>query len=332
MRWRIVYRARSSESLTRYTDEQLNAPGAEGPVAPADREEIYALLDRTLLEGQAAGEWRMRRPDGEMRVLHGRMRANPRADGKPEVIVVWTDVTAEREAAAQAALSGRLATLGEMASGIAHELNQPLTAIVLQTDTLGVLVQSGKADGAEITARLERIGDQALRAGRIIDNLRDFTRARERENGAVEIKDAVALTRGMVEALMATNGIALDVDLPADLPAVYGEVTRIEQVLVNLLSNARDALLGVTDRARVVRIRGRREGDQVRVVVSDSGPGIAGAHLERLFDPFFTTKGPDRGTGLGLSICRSAMRQMGGEIAVRNGAEGAEFTLTFRAA
>ena len=332
-RWRIAYRAPSAEALTGYTDEELNAVGPSAAVPEAEREAIYALLDQALREGRATGEFRLfRRRDGEMRVVHARMQANPRADGAPEVIAIWTDVTAEREAAAQAALSGRLATLGEMASGIAHELNQPLTAIVLQTDTLAVMVQAGKADAAEIAARLERIGDQALRAGRIIDNLRDFTRARERENGAVSVMDAVELTRGMVEALMATNGIALDVDLPADLPKVHGEVTRIEQVLVNLLSNARDALLAVTDRARVVRIRGRREGDVVRVVVSDTGAGIEAAHVERLFDPFFTTKGPDRGTGLGLSICRSAMRQMGGEVAVRNGAEGAEFTLTFRVA
>ena len=326
-RWHIHYRAPTANKTTQYSTDELNGVGGPGPISPAERTAMYRLLDQALREGHAIGELRLRARDGTMRLLQVRMRANPRADGEPEVIAIWTDVTQEREVAAQAAqaaqaaLSGRLATLGEMASGIAHELNQPLTAIVLQAETLGLLVDSGRADRAEVGQRLERIGALALRGGRIIDNLRDFTRARDRANGAV-----------MVAALMATDGIGLDVDLPADLPAVHGEMTRIEQVLVNLLSNARDSLLAVRDRARRVRIAGRREGEAVRVVVSDTGPGIAAEHAERLFDPFFTTKGPDRGTGLGLSICRSAMRQMEGEIAASNGDVGAVFTLTFRLA
>ncbi len=327
--WRIVYSAPAMESLSGLRPEELVANRRFDYISAADRQLMRAHLDQALTEGHATAEIRLRRRDGEERILQGRMRANPRADGMREVIVIWSDVTAERALSAQMALTGRLASLGEMASGIAHELNQPLTAIVLLTDTLAALVQAGRAEAGFLVERLERIGAQALRAGKIIDNLRDFTRAHARENGAASLTEAVERTCSLVGALLTADGIAIEIDLPADLPPVYGEVTRIEQVLVNLLSNARDAQLQHPELPGRVRIVARHDAERVEVVVADTGGGINEAHLERLFDPFFTTKGPDRGTGLGLSICRSAMRQMRGGIAVRNAAGGAEFTLTF---
>ena len=328
-RWRIIYSAPSMVSLSGFTPEELVANVNFDYVDEADRMLMQDRLNHALDQGQATGEIRLRRRDGEVRILQARMRANPRSDRVREVIVIWTDVTSEREMAAQGALTGRLASLGEMASGIAHELNQPLTAIVLLTDTLAALMQSGYADTAGLLDRLGRIGDQALRAGKIIDNLRDFTRSHARENGTASLADAVERTKGLVGALMATDGIHIASDLPADLPMVHGEVTRIEQVLVNLFSNARDVLLQQHQHPRVVRLRGRHDADRVQLIVSDTGGGISPDYLARLFDPFFTTKGPDHGTGLGLSICRTAMRQMGGTISARNQAEGAEFTLTF---
>ncbi len=327
--WANVFCSNSIELLTGYPVSDFFANLHRSRISEPDLVKVREALTDALNHGTAKGEINFRHRDGEIRVLQASMRANPRADGAPEIIIIWTDVTAERELAVQAALTGRLATLGEMASGIAHELNQPLTTIALLSETLiGML---GTVPGAppKLTTLLERISSQTLRAGKIIDNLRDFTRGHASGDTAISLADAARRTDGLVGAMIRGDGVTLEIAVPEDLPLVRGEVTRVEQVLVNLLTNARDALLARPRTRRAIRMTAAVDADVVRLEVSDTAGGIPADVLDRVFDPFFTTKGPDRGTGLGLSISRTAMRRMGGRIAVRNGPEGAIFTLLF---
>ena len=216
-----------------------------------------------------------------------------------------------------------------MASGLAHELNQPLTTISLLAETGAVLCADGAGDGASMQGLCDRIVRQTQRAGKIIQNLRDFTLPIAGGNVCVAVADAVTAAVGLIGSSLSAHGVLLEVELPADLPQVLGEVVRIEQVLLNLFGNARDALQAANVRYGRIRLSAHEEGDRVVVEVEDNAGGIPSAIIARVFTPFFTTKDMSIGTGLGLSICRSAMRAMEGAITVRNGSEGAVFSLSF---
>ncbi len=173
------------------------------------------------------------------------------------------------------------------------------------------------------------IADQAQRAAQIIDNLREFSRPIAAHNAPVRLAGALAVVTEITSGSLGSAGEALQVTLPDDLPAVLGEPTRIEQVLLNLIGNARDALRTSHVSDRRINIDAAEAAGKVMVRVSDNAGGIPPDMLDRVFAPFFTTKGKANGTGLGLSIARTAMCAMDGSISVRNGSEGAVFTLTF---
>jgi C4-dicarboxylate-specific signal transduction histidine kinase len=266
------------------------------------------------------------------------------------------------EARAQVVQTARLASVGTLGAGIAHEVGNPLGAIVAYVDVARARAERTGGD----TELLEQIRAEAMRIDRIVRSLLDYARPRQEEASALPPRQVVERVRELLETQGKLDDVQLEVLYGEDIPDVVMVPHRLEQVLVNLLLNAIDALGGRPD-GRITlslasgsgEVRGlpiRREGDPsginymhrrrvsrddggkgvdplftaervVIITVSDNGPGIAEADREKVFDPFFTTKEPGKGTGLGLSICARLIEGMGGRITVDRADEGgARFT------
>ncbi|TDH61673.1 hypothetical protein E2C06_15210 [Dankookia rubra] len=222
-----------------------------------------------------------------------------RPDGGAEVVGHILHIHAARGAAARAAASGRLATLGEMAAGRAHELKRPRAVISLAAANAGRALRAGKP--AEATGRLGRIAAQAARAGALIGHLRRYLRGAEAGEvpGPVPLRRALDGAPAPVGASLRDAGVTLEV---APGPLVLARLVPLEQVLVPLIGNAREAFTGrpggAPRRLRIAAATG-----QVRITVADTAGGIPRPVQARLFEPFVTAKDAAKGTGLGLSFC-----------------------------
>jgi len=229
----------------------------------------------------------------------------------------------------------RLAVLGSMAAGIAHELNQPLNTIRVVTDGLLFGRSEGwSLDQEELFEDLEMISRQVVRMDKVIQTVRNFARGeRGRADESVHVNVAVENVLTMIGRQIEAHGIRLEKDLDPELPPIRAILNELEQVVMNLIVNARQALDECARPRKLLSIRtGSRDGT-VFIEVSDNGPGIAEPLLERIFDPFFTTKEVGHGTGLGLSISQSIVRNLGGRIdAANNGNGGATFVIHVPAA
>ncbi len=330
---RHLYRNGDSAAVSGWPEDALprRQPWADLADPEADFEGSY---QRALVEGHAVMDWRMRQPDGGWAWMRSTLRLLERLpDGRGLVVGYIVNITAERAAEARALAASRLASLGEMGAGLAHELRQPLTAISLAA---GVAVMAAKrGDNDRVLQRLDRILDQVKRGSAIIDYLRRFARGREDAEGLVPVNlaDAVNGALTLCGGALAEAGAEVLVTLGPPAPVVLGHAVPIEQVLVNLLFNARDAVAGLPPGApRRIAITTAVEDGIARLTVADTGGGIPPAVLSRVFEPFVTTKGPDRGAGLGLSICHGLMRSMGGGIVAENAGAGARFTLSLATA
>ena len=301
--------------------------------------------------GEASCEYRLRRPDGTWRWIREEARiagsqtgpqsdADAHRDGSPaaataEVVSYLSDITEQRRFAAQAFGAAKLATLGEMAANMAHELNQPLAVISLASENAAAALEDNSAAGrADALETLELIAQQAARCKDVVRHLRMFSRGEEMQTvSAIAIKDVLAGALLLTGGALREAEVVLTLALDEALPPVQGDLVAAEQVFVNLLLNARDVLQDLPDGApRRIGVTSRVEGDDVVVTVADTGGGIPPALMERLFEPFFTTKPVGQGTGLGLSICHGIMRAFGGGITATNGEAGAEMAVRFRTA
>lgn len=328
---RLIYRGGDLRGVTGWPAEEI-ARHQDLTVFADQLPEVFAdFLRRVLRDGQASIEWRFRQPDGSARQVVQRARLLARrADGSGEVVGYLLDVTSQRAAEARAVAAGRLAALGEMSAGLAHELRQPLQAISLAVENAQIAAERYADD--ELDRRLLRIAAQTERAAQVIEHLRRFARGAE-EAAPLE---PIGLGRLVEETLMIAGGalrqagITVETDLGDPAPVVRGHLVPLEQVLTNLLLNARDALAArPAGTPRRIRIAARLSaGGVARLSVSDTGGGIAPAVLRRLFEPFVTTKSAENGTGLGLSICHGLAQAMGGTLEGTNDAQGAVFTLT----
>ncbi len=241
------------------------------------------------------------------------------------------EIQERKRAEAQMVQTARLIALGQMATGLAHELNQPLAVMALAADNAIIeLEQDGAAAIPAALERLESIAASAIRARGVVDHLRLFGRADE-EPAAAEpvaiaqvVKDALLLA----EAAMRSAGIRLAVTLPDAPVRVMGKTIPLEQVLLNLLLNARDAVLASGTPAGAIRLAITRAEGQVALTVADNGGGFSAAALTRALEPFFTTKEAGQGTGLGLSLAYSTIRAMGGTMTLGNAEGGAVVRIT----
>jgi PAS domain S-box-containing protein len=234
-----------------------------------------------------------------------------------------------REAQAELTHVTRVATLGELATSIAHEINQPLAGVVTNGQACLRWLCRDVPDLAEARAAVERIIRDGTRAGEVIARIRALVRKTAPQKARLAINDVIAEVIALADSELRRHGVALHTDLAAALPLVQGDRIQLQQVLLNLLLNGMEALRGVTDRPRALIVRSQpEEAAAIRVGVQDVGPGIAPQDLERIFTAFVSTK-PD-GLGMGLAISRSIIEAHGGRLwATPNDGPGAtvQFTL-----
>jgi len=225
--------------------------------------------------------------------------------------------------------AGKLAALGQMSAALSHEFNQPLAAAKNYAENASLLVERGRLE--EVTENLRRISGLIDRMASISKHLRNFARKPNEKMAAVGLEAVLRDTLEIVGARLKAADAVLDVDLgPVQLAVKAGPV-RLQQVLVNIISNAADAVEGREDRH--IALQAVQHGQMVSIFIRDRGPGVPAAISERIFDPFFTTKGVGRGLGLGLSISYNIIKDFGGQLRVRNHEEGgAEFEIELPAA
>jgi len=232
-----------------------------------------------------------------------------------------------RDKQEQLVQAGKLATLGELTTGIAHELNNPLNNIGLFVGNAIDLMMLGGADRERFLEELDSAMQQVRKASEIISHLRTFGRAAPVTREPVAINEVIRRSLSLMQEQMRLRQIEVQVDLCASDPVVVGSAIQLEQVFINLLTNARDAV--ATAPERVVSIQCGLTEDFAELSVSDTGPGIPVELEQRIFDPFFTTKEVGKGTGLGLSITYGILKEHHGTIWVAKNppGEGATFVV-----
>lgn len=279
--------------------------------------------------------------DGEVRnTLSGRWynlrdRAIRWVDGRVVRMEIATDIT-ERKRMEEAALrhqerleqTSRLITMGEMASTLAHELNQPLSAIANYCMGCVNRLASGEYRHEDILTAMRKASAQAERAGKIIRRMREFVKKSEPNRVPVSLAEIFDEAVGFAEIEARKAGVAIRVDMPADLPPVFADKILIEQVVLNLVKNGIEAMQQTPSTGRELIVAARRDGTRtVEVTVADRGHGIDAANAEQLFTPFYTTK--PEGMGMGLNICRSIIEYHDGRLWVRpNPGGGSVFGFT----
>jgi len=255
------------------------------------------------------------------------MRVNaariPGATSEQGLVVMVEDVTEQQALETQLVQSEKLAAVGQLVSGVAHELNNPLTSIAGLSEFLLEQKELGKKD----RGHLQVIHEQAQRAGRIVRNLLTFARQGASERVPVDLNDVVRRTLSLMTYDLKLKEISVQRELNSTLPDVLGDRHGLQQVVLNLVTNAAQAVAeNPRERSREISVSTWFDG-QVHLRVSDTGPGIPDDLVQSVFTPFFTTKEPGKGTGLGLSITYSIVQSHGGQITIepRNPSGGAAF-------
>lgn len=325
-RWRTLFGFTATEPLR--FDRVL------GRLHPDDRDPLRRAIGRAVEDrGSYSTEYRVELPDGSTRWIgsSGTVESNDRLE---PVLVrgASVDITRRRQSEAdrrelqqELAHAGRVNLLGQLATSIAHELGQPLGAILRNAETAQILLDSPSPDIEELRAIVADIRNDDRRAVGVLDHLRSLLRRRSPDFQSIPTCQLVDDVVTLVRSDASTRRVTLPVDVPGDLPAVRGDRVHLQQVLLNLIMNAMDAVASEPPECRKVTLSARANGQgMVEVAVCDSGTGIPATQMESLFRPFHTTK--QNGMGMGLSISRTIVEAHGGEIrAENNAARGATF-------
>jgi two-component system sensor kinase FixL len=257
--------------------------------------------------------------------------------GKKYLMVAGRDITKRKKAEEQAKQHqaellhvSRLSTIGEMASGLAHELNQPLCAAINYTNACLHSIRSGNADMDELIDNMEAVAKQTERAGQIINSIKNFVKKRKPHRTTVNINHIVEVLPDLVSSEINQNKVSLNLDLEEQAPVVQADPIQIEQVLLNLVLNSIEAMTDSKADERRVVIRTKNLDGAVQIDICDKGQGISEAVSKQIFDSFFTTK-PD-GLGIGLAVSRSIIEAHNGQFSARNNPDGgATFSFTLPA-
>ncbi|HEY4760883.1 MAG TPA: ATP-binding protein [Thermoguttaceae bacterium] len=303
---------------------------------PSDARRFY---ERALREQTVPTSYYTRRLTLGGRYVDLKVDWNYKHDSQGKIagfVVVITNVTQQRRAEEEAqerlnqlAHVARIFTMNQMVSGLAHELNQPLTAIANFANACCYKIRNSPADDRNMLLEsIDQISLQAERASQIVRRLRDFVRRADSCHSIENINDLVNDVLGMLEIEARTRSIGLEVSLAADLPRIPVDRIQIEQVITNLVKNAMEAMQDLSPEGRQVILRtGMNAEGMLEVSVSDAGKGVEAAELSRIFEPFYTTK--QSGMGLGLGISRSIVEAHGGRLeALRNDHRGMTFRFT----
>lgn len=246
------------------------------------------------------------------------------------IVCIARDITERKRAeeekqriAEQLNLAGRLAAIGELAAGAAHELNNPLAAI----QGFAQLLKSGNSLDETTKKDLETIYREAQRASRITQNLLSFARRHKPEKSLISINEAITKSLDLQSYRMKVNNIELLLELDPELPKTMADFYQMQQVFVNIVNNAEQAMTEAYMKGKLC-VGTKKVGEIIQITFTDNGPGIPEENLKRIFDPFFTTKEVGKGTGLGLSICYGIIQQHNGHIYARSKfGEGSTFVV-----
>ena len=311
----------AAEQISGYTHEELIGRFF-GPLLAVEALPRALLEFRRALSG-AAGQFEttMLHKSGERRHLTVNYACPQRSR---EVICMIRDATVEKQLQQQLIQAEKMAAIGQLVSGVAHELNNPLASISAFAQLL--LADNALPDEHRHSAEIVRT--EAKRAARIVHNLLTFARQHKAEKVPADINQVVIDTLELRVYELNVRGIQVTQELEeATPPVTMVDVHQLQQVLLNLITNAEQAMCEVPDHRHRVTIRTRTEADVVRLEVEDTGPGIPPAAMHQLFVPFFTTKPTGKGTGLGLSISLGIVSEHGGRIWAENVAGGARFSV-----
>ena len=317
------------EAVTRYA--------VMSRIHPEDRQAAIEAMQAATAAGKlAVNEFRIVRPDGVIRWIRCRAGALGDYRGAPaQISGTFSDITERKAAEAEVALQRqelahmmRVSMLGELSGGIAHELTQPLSAILSNAEAARILLTQKNPNLAEVAEVLDDIISEDNRAGEVIRRLRGLLRKSAAKFEPADLNDIATSTLRLLHNELINRRIRTSIELEQDLPLVSGDPIQLQQVLLNLLLNAMDAMNEMVPSRRKIVISTRLlNGEEIEVRVADNGVGLSQASQMRAFQPFFTTK--ERGLGLGLSLSASIIKLHGGELALQNNAKGGA-TATFR--
>jgi PAS domain S-box-containing protein len=309
-------------------------------VHPEDRRVAVSAL-RGALRGQPAmTDVRVVRADGEVRWVRVRARSHLDEKGAPDQLSgLFLDITDRKAAETEAELQRqevnhlmRVSVLGELSGAIAHEVNQPLTAILSNAQAALYLLGRDSPNLVEVRDALQDIVQEDNRAGEVIQRLRGLLKKGESRSEPVDLNELVDSTTALLRSEMIDRRVTVETELAAVLPTVFGDSVQLQQVLLNLIINAMDAMASTPVEQRRVNICTREtQTGTIEVLVKDHGPGIKPAHGKQVFEPFYTTK--DHGLGLGLTICSTIIHKHEGTLNLKNDDAGgaiAEFSLPAR--
>ncbi len=304
------------------------------------KEDVEAALrgDREF-----SSDFKVQRADGAIRIIRGTAQIIRAADGRPvRMVGINRDVTdlinAERErvrateavqeAQAELAQVARLTTMGELSASIAHEISQPLAAVISYGNGALRWLAQAPPNLEETRAAIKGVVEAGNHAGEVFARIRELLKHRKPEYATFDVNEAIRNVLALTGSALRSRSVVVQTTLAADLPPVLGDRVQLQQVIMNLAMNAADAMSSVTDRPRVLRVESKVDGEgSILVTIEDSGTGIEEAIRHRIFDPLFTTK--PAGMGMGLSICRRIVEAHGGRLrAAPCAPHGTEFRFT----
>lgn len=258
------------------------------------------------------------------------------AELEKRTVQLETEMAVRERAENQLVQSAKMATIGKMASGITHELNQPMNIMRMGVEAAQTRIQRGQSSIEQLSVTLKKVEDQILRMSDIITHMRSYSRLDTEGQAPFDPVQAIEQGCKLFSAQLQGDDIQLSINLPSSATNILGHANRLEQVVLNLLSNARDAIQtqrknepSPSDGRICVTLREDFDGENIIILVEDSGGGVPKNVLPHIFAPFVTTKESGRGTGLGLSISFGIVQGMKGTIDVINGVHGARFSLQF---
>jgi two-component system, LuxR family, sensor kinase FixL len=315
--------------------EKINFNRFRNTLHPQDRESVVQAVENSLRTGEEyESEYRAVLPDGQVRWIAGRGQVEFNGDGQPaRMRGVAVDITKRKQAEEQAARHrnemahlARVFTLGELSGSLAHELSLPLTAILSNAQAAQRVLAHGGADLAEVQEILNEIVSEDKRAGEVIRRLRLWLKKGEVRQHSLRINEVVEDVLKLIHSDLVNQHVTVDIELARTLPTVTGDPVQLQQVLLNLVVNACDAMADCDTQERRLLIRTGTENGNSAVIVSviDAGDSIPEEKMEQIFESFFTTK--EEGMGLGLSVCRTIIAAHRGKLWATNNADrGATF-------
>ena len=297
---------------------------------PEDRDQAETELRRCMEREETFKiEFRLQHPRRGLRCVLGYAVIFRDSAGRASRLVGlnW-DVTEQRMLQSELIQSSKLATLGRMAPAMAHELNQPLNVIGMAVGNLSRRLESGRVNDRYLGDKIRLVDAQVRRAASIIEHMRISGRKSDDDRQPLDVQIVLRGAMELAEQQMRDTRVDMRLNCDPGLPMVRGNQVQFEQVVLNLLGNARDALAGRNQAEKWVRLSARAQADgQVEIMVEDNAGGVEASASDHVFEPFFTTKPPGKGTGLGLSVSYGIIHEMNGTMTVENTDQGARFRI-----